>query len=428
MGEQQSILAARQLAAGQQAHQAGKLIEAINAYQAAYKLDPGLAEAQHGQGLAMLQLGQQAMGLGLIKLSLKQQPDNALFHYNLGNVLRATDIDAALASYATAARLAPQEHDYAIVHSELLLAKQRLPEAISELERAHALRPERWQNLQGLAELYYRTGQQTLALARYATGLALHPAMAQVCRIGFASPQASQPEQLSTLDVAEDLQDFVRETDLHIIDNFLPDPTAWREQALALSFQQQRYAGQNYPGSQTEGQPCQQIMKRIATALGREIRFISPDNASYRLSYAEATARTDIHVDNETGNNFDFYAGVLYLNPPEQCTGGTTFWRHQPSGWTRRLPEADVKAGGYPSFKEFQKRWLPNSKVQKFNELQTQRDSWQALLEVPMRHNRLIVYKGHYFHSISKVFGDTPENGRLVQLFFFEVPASEPPR
>ncbi len=53
---------------------------------------------------------------------------------------------------------------------------------------------------------------------------------------------------------------------------------------------------------------------------------------------------------------------------------------------------------------------------------QEQRDSWQALLEVPMRHNRLIVYKGHYFHSISNVFGDTPENGRLVQLFFFEVP------
>lgn len=425
MGEQASTLAAQQLAAGQQLHQAGKLIEAINAYQAAYKLDPKLAEAQHGQGLAMLQLGQHAIGIGLIKLSLKQQPDNPLFHYNLGNVLRATDSEAALASYATAARLAPQEHDYAIVHAELLMMKQRLPEAIDELERAHALRPERWQNLQGLAELYYRTGQKTLALARYATGLALHPAMAQACRIGFASPQTQQPETLTTLEVADDLREFLLETDLRIIDNFLPDPAAWRTHALTLPFAPQRYAGQNYPGSQTEGQPCQDIMERIATALGREIRFISPDNASYRISHADATARTDIHVDNETGNNFQFYAGVLYLNPPEQCQGGTTFWRHRPSGWTRRLPEADVKAGGYPSFKEFQKRWLPNSKVQKFNELQAQRDSWEALLEVPMRHNRLIVYKGHYFHSISNVFGDTHDNGRLVQLFFFEVPEQE---
>ena len=49
MGEQPSTLAAQQLTTGQQLHQAGKLIEAINAYQAAYKLDPGLAEAQHAR-------------------------------------------------------------------------------------------------------------------------------------------------------------------------------------------------------------------------------------------------------------------------------------------------------------------------------------------------------------------------------------------
>lgn len=420
MGEQ--TLAEQQLSKGRQLHQQGKLIEAINAYQAAYKAQPALAEAQHFQGLAMLELGQPAMGLGLLKLSLRQQPENALFHHNLGNVMRGNDNEAALASYAQAARLAPQEHDYAIVHAELLLAKQRVPETIEELERAHALRPERWQTLQGLAELYYRSGQRELALARYEQALALHPALAQVCRVGFASPNPDQPEQLSQLEVSGELQEFLRETDLHIIDDFLPAPAAWRARALALPFEQQRYAGQNYPGSQTDGQPCQAIMERIATALGREIRFISPDNGSYRLSYADAMARTDIHVDNETGNNFNFYAGVLYLNPPGQCQGGTTFWRHQPSGWYRRLPEAQVKAGGYASFKDFQKRWLPNNAVQKFNDLQERRDSWQALLEVPMRHNRLIVYKGHYFHSLSNVFGDTPDNGRLVQLFFFEVP------
>lgn len=420
MGEQ--TLAEQQLAKGRQLQQQGKLIEAINAYQAAYKQDPALAEAQHFQGLAMLELGQGTIGLGLLKLSLRQQPDNALFHYNLGNVLRGTDSAAALTSYATAARLAPHEHDFAISHAELLLGKQHLQETIAELERAHALRPQRWQTLQGLAELYYRTGQQELALARYAQALALHPALADSCRIGFAHPAPAGSEQSSVPEVAAGLQDFLRETDLHILDDFLHDPAAWRAQALTLPFAQQRYAGQNYPGSQTDGQPSQAIMERIATALGRPIRFISPDNGSYRLSYADAMARTDIHVDNETGNNFNFYAGVLYLNPPEQCQGGTTFWRHQPSGWYRRLPEADVKAGGYASFKDFQKRWLPNSTVQKFNDLQEQRESWQALLEVPMRHNRLIVYKGHYFHSISNVFGDTPENGRLVQLFFFEVP------
>jgi tetratricopeptide (TPR) repeat protein len=416
------------LQAGRQAHRAGQLIEAVNAYQAALKLAPGLVDALHFQGLAMLQLGQGALGLALLRQSITQAPDNAMFHFNLGSALRGSDPEAALSALRQAAMLAPEDHDFAIVLSELLLQQKQLQEAIRELERAHALRPQRWETLQGLVELYYRNNQHTLARARYEQTIALRPQLADSCRVGFAAP-ASRPEQTVPLRLADfpgtvlqdehALQEFAAARDLRIIDNFLEDPVAWREQALALPFHAQRYAGQNYPGVQTLGQECQPIMERIAAALGRNIKFISPDNGSYRISYADDVARTDIHVDNESGDQFAFYAGVLYLNAPEQCQGGTTFWRHLPSGWERRPPEPEVRAA-YPSFREFQKRWLPNTKVQKFNELQEKRDAWQALLEVPMRHNRLIVYRGHYFHSISKVFGSTPEDGRLVQLFFFE--------
>lgn len=419
------------LATAQQLHRAGKLVDAVNAYQAAHKLAPQLVEAQHYQGLAMLQLGQRMMGLGLLRLSLQQSPANATFHFNLGNALREADPQAALLSFAQAAALAPDDHDLAIVHSETLLQLGRLPESIVELERAHQLRPARWENLQGLAEMYYRTGQLELARQRYLAALQLHPALVERCRIGYALPDSARPETPTALQLKDvpqtafasqaELQAFGDSIDLHIVDDFLLDPGAYRAAALALPFHQQRYAGQNYPGRQTDGSDCQAIMQRIANTLGRTIKFMSPDNGSCRISYADATARTDIHVDNESGDQFNFYAGVLYLNPPEQCQGGTTFWRHKPSGWQRRLPAADIRQAGYPGFKEFQKQWLPNTTVQQFNTLQQQRDTWQALVEIPMRNNRLIVYQGHHFHSISNVFGDTPDNGRLVQLFFFEV-------
>ncbi|CDG85726.1 DUF6445 family protein [Janthinobacterium agaricidamnosum] len=406
-------------------------MDAINAYQAACKLAPELVEAQHFQGLAMLQLGQRAIGLGLLKLSIKQAPGNGTFHFNLGNALRDSDPATALLSFQRAAQLVPDDHDFAIVHAETLLQLKHLPESIAELERAHVLRPQRWQNLQGLAQLYYRTGQLALARQRYRQGLALHPQLGQHCRIAYARPDAGTPEKTRILSLAEvpqtaladqaALQAFSEEIGLAIIDDFLPDPAAYRAAALDLHYHQQRYAGQNYPGQQTEGTDCESIMQRIANALGRTVKCMSPDNGSYRISYADAVARTDIHVDNESGDNFNVYAGVLYLNPPEQCQGGTTFWRHKPSGWQRRPPESEVKQAGYPSFKDFQKKWLPNAQVQKFNDLQQQRDAWQALVEIPMRHNRLIVYRGHHFHSISNVFGNTPDNGRLVQLFFFEV-------
>jgi tetratricopeptide (TPR) repeat protein len=414
---------------GRQAHRGGQLIEAVNAYQAALKLAPGLVDAQHFQGLAMLQLGQPAIGLGLLRQSIAQAPGNAMFHFNLGNALRSSEPEAALSALRQAAALAPDDHEMALVLSETLLQQKNLREAIAELERARGLRPERWETLLGLVQLYYRNNQHTLARARYEQALALRPQLADNCRVGFAAP-AKRPEQETALrledfpgTVLEDeqaLQVFAAARDLHIVDDFLEDPVAWRAQALALPFHAQRYAGQNYPGVQTLGQDCQPIMERIAATLGRPVKFISPDNGSYRISYADDVARTDIHVDNESGGKFEFYAGVLYLNPPEQCQGGTTFWRHLPSGWEKRPPEQEVRAA-YPSFKDFQKRWLPNTKVQKFNELQERREAWQALLEVPMRHNRLIVYRGHYFHSISKVFGSTPEDGRLVQLFFFEL-------
>ncbi|MET3134453.1 tetratricopeptide (TPR) repeat protein [Oxalobacteraceae bacterium GrIS 1.11] len=422
--------AAQLFESGQQAHRRGMLVEAVNAYLAALKLAPELVEARHFQGLAMLQLGQADLGLSLLRLSCAQAPDNASFHFNLGHALRASDPDGALSALGRAAALAPGDHDFAIAHSELLLQRERVQAAIAELERARALRPQRWENLQGLAELYYRNNQAALARERFAQALALHPAVAQRCRVGFAAPRAASAQQDSTLpaatllDGAADaaaLREFVAAIDLHIIDDFLADPAAYRRQALALPFHQQRYAGQNYPGMQTDGGDCQDIMERIASAVGQPIKFISPDNGSYRLSYADAEARTDIHVDNESGENFNFYAGVLYLNRPEQCQGGTTFWRHGASGWRRRPPEAEVRAGGYPSFKHFQKRWLANVAVRKFNDLRERREDWQALLEVPMRNNRLIIYRGHYFHSISHVFGASPEDGRLVQLFFFEL-------
>jgi hypothetical protein len=56
--------------------------------------------------------------------------------------------------------------------------------------------------------------------------------------------------------------------------------------------------------------------------------------------------------------------------------------------------------------------------------LQERDAAWECVLEVPMRFNRLIVYRSDFFHSIGELFGDRPENVRFVQLFFFEAMAA----
>jgi Family of unknown function (DUF6445) len=295
-----------------------------------------------------------------------------------------------------------------------------------------------------LAQLEYADNQLQAATEHFAAALALQPALAKQRMIGYASPDGAprRETRIRLADLTSDsapnfvpdpgmqsrwpdqaaLDSYLADLDLHILDDFLPDPVSAREMALQLPYHALRYTGQNYPGQQTDGQPCGAIMQAIANQLGKTIKYISPDNGSCRISFANSVAQSDIHVDNETGEQFTSYAAVLYFNLPEQCQSGTRFWQHRESGWQRRWPEAMVREAGYASFKAFQQRCLPkNTAATAFNAMAQQRSQWQAILEVPMRCNRLILYRGDFFHSIGEVFGTDMQDGRLVQLFFFDI-------
>lgn len=401
------------LDSGLSRHRKNDLIGAVNCYQQALKVKPNAPDAQHYLGLAMYQLGQQAMGLHMMRQSLSALPDDAGMHLNYVKALQAVDAQSALQHLRELAARMPDDPDVALSCAEALRAQSRFDEAVSVLERLHALAPPSARSLHLLAMLHYQADRLPEALHSHRQAVQLDPALARQSRIGYALPAAQ----------ASKARLICAERDLYVIDDCVDDAAAYRAQVLASDFKQAQYAGQNYPGLQTDGMDCQPVMDRIAAALGRPIKAISPDNGACRLSFANSTARTDIHVDNETEESRRFYAGVLYLNPPEQCQGGTSFWKHLPTGWERRPSQEELQAAGYANFKVFQKRWLPNHRVLPFDALKEQREqngTWKAVLEVPMRQNRLIIYRGDYFHSITGLFGTTLEDARLVQLFFFE--------
>ena len=45
---------------------------------------------------------------------------------------------------------------------------------------------------------------------------------------------------------------------------------------------------------------------------------------------------------------------------------------------------------------------------------------WEPVLELPMRFNRLIIFRSDFYHAVTELFGTTVDDGRLVQLFHFE--------
>jgi tetratricopeptide (TPR) repeat protein len=423
------------LAHARQLLQQGLLIDAINLYQqvlrqntASHSLAAPLhAEALHFQGLALLQTGQRSIGISLMQQALKVDAGNPIFHLNCGLALAEQDSQAALPYLQAACQLAPDDAAMALSLAECHIAAGQSGQAIAVLKNA----PQVSANADLLAQLYYAQNQLPLALASFEQALALNPGLSRQRLIGYARAQGPGRVETSLPEAnSAELAEYLRQLDLHIIDDFLPDPDSYRQQALTQTFHQTRYAGQNYPGRQTDGQACQTIMQALADQLGKTIKFISPDNGSYRISFADSTARTDIHVDNESGDAFATYAAVLYLNLPQQCQGGTQFWQHTPSNWVGRPPDQQVRAAGYANFKSFQQRHLPRQEQGvMFNQLSQMHQQWRQVLEVPMRQNRLILYRGDFFHSIGQVFGHSMEDGRLVQLFFFDVvqgPEPEP--
>ncbi len=147
---------------------------------------------------------------------------------------------------------------------------------------------------------------------------------------------------------ADALAQACLERDLMLFDDVLADPMLARDHALGVCAREgERHARGNFPGVQTLGQPCQPLMQRIADALGRDIKWETPDNGAVRVSTASDVARCDIHVDSPT--LVDVYAGVLYLSLPEHSRGGTSFWRRRATGWARRPDAHALQAAGYAS-------------------------------------------------------------------------------
>ena len=49
-------------------------------------------------------------------------------------------------------------------------------------------------------------------------------------------------------------------------------------------------------------------------------------------------------------------------------------------------------------------------------------EDWERTLFVSMKFNRLVLFRSWMFHAGGQDFGDAIENGRFVQLFFWQSP------
>ena len=192
-----------------------------------------------------------------------------------------------------------------------------------------------------------------------------------------------------------------------IIDDFLDNAEGLRQHALTLDYPDLQGA---FPGRNSlqriniDG--LDQIVSHLA---GERLVAIDPpeSHAKCRITLASDVGRGKVHVDHSD------WSGILYLSKPEDCRGGTQFFRHKRTNTSRAaINEAELEAMGYASVADMHRDIIERDG--------NDESAWDMTMEVPMEFNRLILLRPWLWHTAGPGFGERIENGRLVYLMFFK--------
>ena len=191
-----------------------------------------------------------------------------------------------------------------------------------------------------------------------------------------------------------------------IVDDFYPDPHKIREVALGFDYPSQ---DGNYPGRNSRQRlHIDGLDAAVSDIIGQPVvGDMTQAHAQFRITLAADRASYHVHVD--TGVH---WSGVAYLSLPENCNGGTELFRHIESG-TERAPINDEELLLFGDE-------TPQEAINRVMTADANDSSkWEKVMTLPMRFNRLVLFRPWLWHAASAGFGTTPEDGRLIQGLFF---------
>jgi hypothetical protein len=185
-----------------------------------------------------------------------------------------------------------------------------------------------------------------------------------------------------------------------IIDDFYNNPHEVREMALNQEFG----VFGNYPGIRTKPFRNDSIFQVIQDSLrhaGGNIRNWDSYDYTGAFQFTTANDRSWIHADQTT-----MWAGVCYLTPNAPLSAGTGLFRHKETG----LESAPRKSDGSLDEEVLSKVYIDYRDMTK----------WELTHRLANKFNRLVLYRGDYFHMSLDYFGQNKYDGRLFQTFFFD--------
>lgn len=200
-----------------------------------------------------------------------------------------------------------------------------------------------------------------------------------------------------------------------IIDDFYDEPEKVREVASRMTYPEPKRSVY-YPGRNSKESLLPPDTDQMFSFILREKLTGAKGHAHghFRYSLASSHRPAEIHIDPGVT-----WAGVVCLTLDQDCCGGTEFFRHKKYG-TDRAPLTDEEAQrvyGMATRGEAVRRLI----YEDGHHL----DRWEHMMTLPMKFNRCVLFRPWMWHTSGVDFGDSIENGRLVQLLFL---ASVDPR
>jgi hypothetical protein len=182
-----------------------------------------------------------------------------------------------------------------------------------------------------------------------------------------------------------------------IVDDFYSNVDEVRNFALQQDFG----VNGNYPGRRTASfitDSAKDLIQDIIRPFAGNVTWWGDDYTG-AFQYTTASDRSWIHSDYTTN-----WAGVLYLTPDAPLSAGTGLFK--------------LKENGLRSWKNTEHTDEENRNAI-HNKYSQDYTKWELVDKIGNVYNRLVLYRGDLFHVSLDYFGDSKENGRLFQLFFF---------
>lgn len=204
-----------------------------------------------------------------------------------------------------------------------------------------------------------------------------------------------------------------------IVDNFYQDPNQVRNYALMQQYDEPKNS--NYPGVMSKSSFFTDDHYQVFREITNE--DIEQQGGSSLCGKFRLTKQTDsftqyIHFD---PGDAQVWSGVAYLSLPEHYTNsngtvinaGTSFWKHKETG-LEAIPHSkeEISRYGWNSVEDL-KHFLETEGI---NETK-----WEKTFTVPIKYNRLVLFRPWLFHSSGIQFGNSFNNSRLIQVFFLRL-------